>query len=404
MKSTNISSRRNFIKAGLTVAGAGIVGGPAVSAADCDPQTISAPGPIPLNNILTSYQDANKKFGQGLIKVTVCDKSGWEGKRASILRRAKMMLGQAPIISGDPVTPEILNEVQREGYKELKVRFPSGTGDIITGYLLVPAQTSAASPRPAIMALHPTGPGATQTVGLTPAENRSYGKELAERGYVVLAIDTITAGERVYPGYEQYYTNEFYREFPNWSAMAKMIHDHQKGLDYLCSLDFVDPQRVGCIGHSLGGYNSFFLQAFDARIKAAVSSCGFTTMGASNSPYQLARSDWFIHFNPQCRDYIEAAMIPCDMHEFMALCAPRPLFNYSGKKDAIYYPNTARKDRGFEEWWQTVDAALGQVSSIYNILGMSDRFVRVETDGGHDFPADVREQAYLWLDKWLDRK
>ena len=89
------------------------------------------------------------------------------------------------------------------------------------------------------------------------------------------------------------------------------------------------------------------------------------------------------------------------MHEVMALCAPRPLFNYSAKQDAIYYPTAAQKGNNFSEWWNTVDEALNQVSKIYEIHGAADRFVRVERDGGHDFPPEVREAAYRWLDKWL---
>jgi hypothetical protein len=226
--------------------------------------------------------------------------------------------------------------------------------------------------------------------------------ELAQRGYVVLAIDVISAGERIYPGYESYYTNEFYNLFPHWSAMGKMIFDHKKGLDYLCSLDFVDANRLGCIGHSLGGYNSFFLQAFDKRIKAAVSSCGLSTMGKSNNPYQFARDDWFVHFNPVCREYIRSGMIPCDMHEIMALCAPRPFFNYSAKRDAIYEPSSGQEEGNFEDWWQSVDEALSQVARVYEIFGKSDHLIREESDGGHDFPEDIREKAYRWLDNMLE--
>ncbi len=89
------------------------------------------------------------------------------------------------------------------------------------------------------------------------------------------------------------------------------------------------------------------------------------------------------------------------MHEIMALCAPRPFFNYSAKKDAIYFPQSGKVDNDFAGWWQTVDMALNQVSRIYEILGVEDHFVRVESNGGHDFPLNVREDAYRWLDKWL---
>lgn len=363
--------------------------------------TIYAPGVIPLNNILTDYLQADKKYGKGLVRLTVGDSSSWNDKRQSIIRRSEIMLGKAPKLNGGTIKPEILSDVQRNGYNELKVQFPSGTGDTIKGYLLVPDDVSPALPRPAILALHSTGPGASQTVGLTPKENRCYGMELAQRGYVVLAIDVVSAGERIYDGYGSYYTDEFYKEFPEWSAMGKNIFDHQRGLDYLCSLDFVDSDRLGCIGHSLGGYNSFFLQAFDPRIKAAVSSCGFAPMGQTNSPYQIARDFWYVHFNPVCRDFIRTGIIPCDMHEIMALCAPRPFFNYSAKQDAVYNLYSPQEGNGFIQWWQTVDEALNQVSRVYQIMGAENNFVRVAKDGGHDFPPDVREAAYKWLDENL---
>jgi hypothetical protein len=225
--------------------------------------------------------------------------------------------------------------------------------------------------------------------------------ELAQRGYVVLAIDVLCAGERIYEGDQPYYTDRFYKQFPNWSAMGKNIVDHQRGLDFLCSLDFVDPDRLGCIGHSLGGYNSFFLMAFDPRVKAAVSSCGFSPIGKTNSPYQFARDAWYIHFTPACRNFIRAGMVPCDMHEYMALCAPRALFNYSASDDAIYYPDLAREGEDFSPWWETADKALSQVSGVYHILGAVSNFVRVSGPGGHDFPPEIRQKAYNWLDLHL---
>jgi hypothetical protein len=394
-------SRRKFVKSGVAAAGFGAIWTSPLNGSVCTNDPLEAPGPIPLNDILTDYRQIDEKYGYGLIKLTICNKENWENKRQSILRRAGTILGEAPLKTTDPVVSEILAETRKNGYKELKIQFPSGTGDLIKGYLLIPDHSTASSPRPAIIALHSTGPGASQTVGLEPKENRCYGMELAQRGYVILAIDVISAGERVYPGYEPYFTNEFYKRYPRWSAMDKMISDHKKGLDYLCSLDIVNPDRLGCIGHSLGGYNSFFLQAFDQRIKVSVSSCGLSPMGGTNMPYQFARSDWFVHFNPICRDYIRAGMIPCDMHEIMSLCAPRPLFNYSAKKDAVYYPSTVHKEGDFNEWWKKVDEALNQVSQIYKCYDKADHFVRVESDGGHDFPPDVREKAYRWLDKWL---
>ncbi len=400
MKKEMRYSRRNFVKSGIAAGGIGVFGPPSFITDSCPSETLETPGPIPLNNVLTDYLQEDKKYGFGLKKVEVCDAESWKNKRESIFQRSKIMLGEAPPLTENQLNPKVLDENRRDGYVEKKVQFTSGTGDKISGFLLVPDGATTTSPRPAIMALHSTGPGAKQTVGLEPKEGRCYGMELAQRGYVVLATDIISAGERIYPGYDAYYTDEFYKEFPQWSAMGKMIHDHKRGVDYLRQLEIVDSKNIGCIGHSLGGYNSFFLQAFEPRIKAGVSSCGLSPMGGTNSPYQFARNDWFIHFNPGCREFIRTGIIPCDMHEIMALCAPRPFFNYSARKDAVYC-HSSDGNPDFENWWKTVDSALNQVAGVYTIFGETAGFVRAETDGGHDFPAEIRKQAYAWLDKHL---
>jgi hypothetical protein len=92
-----------------------------------------------------------------------------------------------------------------------------------------------------MLALHQTVPqGKDEPAGLSGDSNKHYGKELVERGYVVLVPDSITAGERVYPGAEPFVTRPFDESHPHWSAMGKMIWDHMRAVDYLVSLPVVD--------------------------------------------------------------------------------------------------------------------------------------------------------------------
>jgi hypothetical protein len=365
---------------------------PAISAGGSPPDTLSGPAPIPLADLLTDLLPVDQISGGPAVKITIGDREGWERKRPSVIRRAEALLGQAPETRGG-LNPRVVSEARREGYLERRVAFVSGNGDEIKGYLLIPDGASASSPRPAILALHSTvNGGAGVTVGIDSTHrNRYYGLELARRGYVVLAVDVISSGERIYPGFGEFDTGGFDRQFPRWSAMGKMLHDHIRSVDYLTGLAEVDSSRIGTIGHSLGGYNAFFLQAFDPRIKAAVTSCGFVCMGTSMYPFRFARQEWFVHF-PNLRDYLRSGIVPCDMHEVMALCAPRPLFNYSARKDHI-----------FPDFWAT-DAGLKQVRRLYQAIGASERFEVVIGEGDHDFPDEIREQAYRWLDKWLGKK
>ncbi len=60
------------------------------------------------------------------------------------------------------------------------------------------------------------------------------------------------------------------------SGSMKGIFNHMRAVDLLGSRPEVDPQRIGAIGHSLGGHNAMFVGVFDERIKVIVSSCGWT--------------------------------------------------------------------------------------------------------------------------------
>ena len=42
--------------------------------------------------------------------------------------------------------------------------------------------------------------------------------------------------------------------------MGKAIWDGQRALDVLSVVPDVDPERLGVVGHSLGGYGSIFLR------------------------------------------------------------------------------------------------------------------------------------------------
>jgi dienelactone hydrolase len=310
----------------------------------------------------------------------------WQARRSDIRQRVLDIMGKFP--AGDaPLDARMVSEVDTPRYLRRKVSYLSRDGDRIPAWLLVPKGVSGRLP--AVLALHETEAiGKDSAVALGGPSYVHYGHELAERGFVVLAPDVITAGERVLPGSKPYVTEVWDRAHPEWSAMGKMCADHRRGIDYLETLPFVDAGRIGVIGHSLGAYNAFFLAAFDERIKASVSSCGFTTIGKASRPLAWSRTSWFVHL-PRLAAYLKAGIVPFDMHEVMALVAPRPVFNYTAGRDGLF-PDV-----------ETIREASTQIGEVYQLLGAEERFRFLIADGPHDFPPAVREQAYGWLDKFL---
>ena len=162
---------------------------------------------------------------------------------------------------------KVVEEVKETGFVRKKITFATEPGDRVPAWLLIPDAPSRAGPRrPAVLCLHQTiAIGKDEPVGLGKNLELAYARELAERGYITLAPD--------YPNFGEYKVDVYALGYA--SATMKAIWNNLRAVDLLCSLKEVDPNRIGVIGHSLGGHNAIFTALFDRRIKAVVSSCGF---------------------------------------------------------------------------------------------------------------------------------
>ena len=113
----------------------------------------------------------------------------------------------------------------------------------------------------------------------------------------------------------------------------KGIWNHMRCVDYLQSRPEVDPDRIGVIGHSLGGHNSIFLGVFDERIKCVVSSCGF----CSFPTYMKGNLTGWSHdgYMPliKTRYELKPEKMPWDFPEAIAALAPRPFLAVAPIKD-----------------------------------------------------------------------
>lgn len=315
------------------------------------------------------------------------DQAAWAAKRAKLKRLWLDSIGELP--ERAPVQYRIIAEERLNGMSRLHLVYDAAYGDQVTAYLLLPDGASASRPRPAILALHPTANnGKADIADEQGRDNRRYALELAARGYVVLAPDTIAAGERVYPGAEPFHTASFYERFPGWNAIGKMISDHMHGVDLLCGLPEADGDRIGAIGHSLGGYNSLFLAGLDDRIQAIATSCGFSVFAGDPDPNRWGRRPWFSHL-PRLTPDIESGTVPFDWNEIAALAAPVPWFCWMGQQDRIF-PH-----------WRHIAAAMDDMDELYRFLDAAVSLTLLMGNSGHDFPPAIRQEAYRFLDTAL---
>ncbi|HQL94821.1 MAG TPA: alpha/beta fold hydrolase, partial [Candidatus Hydrogenedentes bacterium] len=311
----------------------------------------------------------------------VSSREEWEGRRTRIMEGMQRVMG--PLPGPEHVVPpdvRVLEETDFPAYTQRRITFAVEDWDRLPACLLIPKNIEGKAP--AVLCLHPTSPlGKDVVTGRGEGTNRNYAQELAERGFVTLAPD--------YPGFGDYVParRELYDRGYK-SATMKGIWNHMRCVDLLQSLPEVDPDRIGCVGHSLGGHNTLFLAAFDPRIRAAVTSCGFTSFakyyggdltGWTHDGYMPAIASEFGK---------DPARMPFDFPGVLAAIAPRPLFINAPVLDANFDVSGVR---------DCVAAAL----PVYGLLGADGALCAEYPHDEHDFPEHVRKQAYGFLWKHL---
>lgn len=167
--------------------------------------------------------------------------------------------------------------------------------------------------------------------------------------------------------------------------MAKMAFDTSRAVDFLERMPEVDSARIGCIGHSHGGYGTLFAMLRDERIRAGVISCGVTPLRTDPTPERWWRRTALI---PRLGLY-ESAMegTPVDFHQWIALLAPRPVFLSAALNDAIF-PNT-----------ESLRRLARRARSVYGVYGAVSCLRPWIFHGPHCFPREARTRAYRMLEE-----
>lgn len=193
----------------------------------------------------------------------------WRAEARNILTECMQNLTPAP----QSYDMETVDTESRNGYKAHKIRFNVSAWCRIPAYLLVP---DGEGPFPAIVVLHDHGahfsigkekmirPFHVAPETLADADDwaercydgRYVGDYFAAHGYAVLSIDALFWGERGrkegvdYDG-QQALASNFLQMGSSWGAFIHM--DDVRSAEFLASLPFVDKERVGCLGFSMGG-------------------------------------------------------------------------------------------------------------------------------------------------------
>ena len=86
-------------------------------------------------------------------------------------------------------------------------------------------------------------------------------------------------------------------------------------VDVLHTLDYVDKDRIGAIGHSHGGHNVVFAMALDERVKAGVSNCGMSVFSEEEERLEWSLEDGYIYIPSLRKYFLEDKDPPFDINE-----------------------------------------------------------------------------------------
>lgn len=311
----------------------------------------------------------------------------WEARRANIDADWRSYLGQPPY-APPPLGVRVVEEFAFDTYTARLLRVPMEPGYDEACYLMVP-KIRRAERLPAVMVFYydvdtPAGHHLGSTRWQEGNEVRWFARHLVERGYVAIVQRWAFEGfleaegaDRKQSGLASRYAPAVARHrriAPAQKGMGRVVADASRIVDYLRGLDFVDPERIACMGHSLGGKMALYAAAFDGRIAAAIGSD--LGIGLSFSNWD---APWYL--GPE----VHAPGFPRDHHQLLALIAPRPFLLIAGE------------DADGERSWAYLNAA----RDVYALYGAEERLGMYNHGTGHTPTWDALEAAYKWLDAQL---
>jgi len=289
----------------------------------------------------------------------------------------------------------------KDGLTQLHISFAAEAGQRVPFWLV---KTSSVTPRrPAVIVLHGTGGNKDDSLGLA--------RRLARQGFIAIAMDGRFHGERCAAGRG---TAEYdaamaqaWRDGQAHPFLYDTVWDVMRLIDLLQARPDIDPNRLGVIGFSKGGMETYLLAAADQRVAVAI-----PCIGVQSWRYALDNNLWQARLGsvqgaintvareqgvPITREFVEKfydRLVPgiagdFDAPALLPLIAPRPLLVISGERDPrAPLPGVLR----------AADAA----RDAYEKVNAGERFcLKVQKKIGHAVAPATLDEAIAWFERWL---
>jgi len=299
----------------------------------------------------------------------------WQQRRKELLDYWHGVMGAWPEVITKPQV-ETLETKRRDNFTQHKIRFALTPRHWTDAYLLVP---DGEGRRPAVLVVYYEPETAA---GLNDQKQRDFAYQLARRGFVALSVGT---------GASIYYPN---KEQATLQPLSALAYAAANSYQVLAARPEVDPRRVAVMGHSYGGKWALFAAALYDKFAAAVVSDPGIVFDEQRGNVNYWEP-WYLGYeqgvsrkagipsptNPRTGAYKKLVADGRDLHELLALVAPRPLLVSGGSEDSP------------RRW-----LALNHAVAVNSLLGQKHR-VAMTNRSGHTPTEESNEQIYQFL-KW----
>ena len=303
--------------------------------------------------------------------------SRWPALQGPARRRLRRSLGLSRFPARDALDARIVGITDRGPYTIERLVFTSRPGFLVPA--LVYAPTGNARPLPAVV----YAVGHWMRHGKAEKPIQAFCAGLAQLGFVVLVMDPIGQGERE----ARFEDHGHLALLPLGLAQeGLMVWEHMRAIDYLLTRSDVDGARIGITGASGGGLTTMFTAAIDERVRAAASVCFVTSY--RRFLRAMRGLDWN-GVGDLCNQ-VPGVIADLEMAGVAGLIWPRPLMIINGLQDPQFPVEGARE-------------VVAHLRPLYQ-RGQPAALRLHVADAGHGYDGAMREAAYGWFSRWLNRE
>lgn len=332
---------------------------------------------------------------------------------------------------GTEACPDVIAVEDRGGYECRLIEYRASSAPdagIVRAYLLVPDSISVKK-CPAVLMLHDHGArfdiGKEKLVSPVPGlpsrvirssrqwvgryfDGAYMADTLASMGYVVLVPDALYWGDRcpedarrwselsfgdtgdaqdsrmkdsvkvlkkrVFDGQRQVYDSLMSRGTV-WAE--KILQEDKSAASLLASLPYVDKERIGVFGFSMGAHRCWLLSVFSTDVKCGAAVC-----------WMMCKKDYDDSSVSDLSMRIPALRDRYDFPEVASMACPKPMLFINGEDDSLFPEHSAAQ-------------AFDMIDSVYARHG-SEAFVKTMfVPGGHHCGAQVQDEVYRFFEEHL---